>query len=99
MRSDTYYPIPGLLQINDGHKNYLIDPTNIKDYYPLVEVFDNENILKVFHSCSEDLEVFHHTIGCVPKPIFDTQVAGAICGLGFSVGFANLVSWCSDSVT
>ena len=92
MRSDTYYPIAGLLQINDGDKNYLIDPTKITDYYPLVEVFDNRNILKVFHSCSEDLEVFHHTIGCVPKPILDTQIAGAMCGNGFSMGFANMVS-------
>ena len=91
MRSDTYYPIAGLIQVNDGECNYLIDPTSVDDYFPLVEIFDNEEITKVFHSCSEDLEVFQHTIGCTPKQLFDTQIAGALAGLGFSMGFANMV--------
>ena len=96
MRSQTYYPIPGLFQINDGETNYLIDPTKVDDYFPLVEIFDNDNITKVFHSCSEDLEVFQHAIGCTPKKIFDTQIAGAFAGYGFSVGFANTIRLAMD---
>ena len=91
MRSDTYYPITGLIQINDGSRNLLIDPKEVDDYYPLVELIDNPSILKVFHSCSEDLEVFHRTTGSMPAPIFDTQIAGALAGYGFSMGFANMV--------
>jgi len=91
MRSDTYYPIPGLIQINDGRKNTLIDPTKISDYFPLVEVFDNESCVKLIHSCSEDLEVFHYALGCVPKNMIDTQVAAALVGFRFSLGFANLI--------
>lgn len=91
MRSNTYYPIAGLIQINDGESNYLIDPKTVNDYFPLVEILDNPNIIKVFHSGSEDLEVFQHTVGCTPKNIFDTQIAGAFSGYGFSVGFANMV--------
>lgn len=92
MRSRTYYPIAGLIQINDGDKNYLIDPVVINDFYPLVEVLDNPEILKILHSCSEDLEVFQHALSCMPKGLLDTQIAGAIAGHGFSVGFGNLVN-------
>ena len=90
MRSRTYYPEAGLIQVNDGKQNALIDPTQIDDFYPLIDVFDDDNILKVLHSCSEDLDVFQYTFGCVPKCIFDTQIAAAMAGYGFSVGFANL---------
>ncbi len=91
MRSRTYYPIAGLIQVSDGQKNYLIDPTKINDYYPLTELFEDENILFVLHSCSEDLEVFQHTFNCLPKKLIDTQVAAAIAGYAFSLGYANLV--------
>lgn len=90
MRSKTYYPEAGLIQVNDGKQSALIDPTVIDDFYPLIDIFDDENIVKVLHSCSEDLDVFQHTFGCVPKGIFDTQIAAAMAGYGFSVGFANL---------
>jgi ribonuclease D len=91
MRSQTYYPIAGLIQVNDGEKSYLIDPVAITDYFPLIEIFDDEGITKAIHSCSEDLEVFHYTLGCVPKNILDTQIVAAMTGFGFSVGFGNLV--------
>ena len=41
IRTNTYYPIAGLLQINDGKANYLIDPTCIDDWYPLVDILDD----------------------------------------------------------
>lgn len=91
MRSRTYYPIAGLIQINDGEKNYLIDPTKINDYFPLTELFEDENILFILHSCSEDLEVFQHTFNSLPKNLMDTQIAAAIAGHAFSMGYANLV--------
>lgn len=91
MRSQTYYPIPGLIQVNDGKCNYLIDPTKIDDFFPLTDIFENDDILKVLHSCSEDLEVFHHGFACLPKSLLDTQVAAALAGYAFSLGFANLV--------
>ena len=92
MRSRTYYPVAGLFQVNDGKANYLIDPTTISDWSPLCELFENPDIIKVLHSCSEDLEVFHRVLGCLPVNLLDTQVAAAMLGYGFSIGFANLCS-------
>ncbi len=91
MRSRTYYPIAGLIQVNDGEGSYLIDPTAIDDFYPLIDILDSENILKCLHSCSEDLEVLQTTFGSLPNNIIDTQIAGAMAGYGYSVGFAKLV--------
>ena len=37
----------------------------------------DESVTKVFHACSQDMEVMLHTVGVLPRPIFDTQVAAA----------------------
>jgi ribonuclease D len=91
MRSDTFYPIAGLLQIGDGKGCYLIDPLAINNLDPLRELLLNPAVTKVLHSCSEDLEVFQRWLGVVPAPLFDTQVAAAFAGLGFGLGYANLI--------
>lgn len=92
MRTDTFYPILGLIQIYDGIHCWLIDPVAIDNLQPLAEVFTNDAITKVFHSCSEDLEVLQHVMGCLPLPLFDTQIAAALAGYGFSRGYAALVA-------
>lgn len=91
MRSETFYPITGLLQIGDGQGCYLIDPLAIKHLEPLRELLLDEKVTKVLHSCSEDLEVFQRWLGLVPSPLFDTQIAAAFAGCGFGLGYANLV--------
>jgi len=91
MRSDTFYPIAGLLQIGDGKGCYLIDPLAIKNIAPLRELMLDTAVTKVLHSCSEDLEVFQRWLDAVPAPLFDTQVAAAFAGLGFSLGYSGLV--------
>lgn len=91
MRSETFYPIAGLLQVGDGKGCYLIDPLMINDNAPLRELMLDPAVTKVLHSCSEDLEVFQRWLGVVPAPLFDTQVAAAFAGLGFSLGYSSLV--------
>ena len=75
MRSDTFFPHIGLLQIADSNGAYLIDPLSIENKSLLVDVFKQPSVTKVIHSCSQDLNVFHHYLNTLPKPIFDTQVA------------------------
>lgn len=91
MRSSTFYPIAGLIQIGDGKGCYLIDPLAITDFAPLTELLLDDAVTKVLHSCSEDLEVFRRLLGIVPAPLFDTQIAAAFAGYGFSIGYAGLV--------
>ncbi|NNC54166.1 MAG: ribonuclease D, partial [Pseudomonadales bacterium] len=46
----------------------------------------------VMHSCSEDMEVFNTLLGDYPSNLFDTQIAAAFCGHGFSLGYQKLVA-------
>lgn len=90
-RVDTFYPIAGLIQIGDDQQCYLIDPLKITDYQPLAELFQANSVLKIIHAGSEDLELFKQLIGVLPKPLYDTQIAAAFLGWGFTMGLQRLL--------
>jgi ribonuclease D len=90
IRTDTYYPIGALIQLSDGEHNYLIDPLQIDQFDDFKAILVNPQIVKVLHSCSEDLEVFYRLFGVLPAPIFDTQIAAGMDGYGFSLGYQAL---------
>lgn len=92
-RVDTFYPIPGLIQLADDSHCYLIDPLAIDDFSPLAALFTDESVLKVLHASSEDLELFQHSLGVLPRPLFDTQVAGAYTGWGFTMGLQRMLEY------
>lgn len=91
MRVNTYYPKIALIQVNDGNTCCLIDPLAIDDLSPLSDLLGNPDILKVLHSCSEDLEIFQHHLGLLPRNLIDTQIAAAALGLGFTISYRALV--------
>lgn len=92
VRERTFFARLGLIQVADSEGCYLVDMVSIRDRAPLVAVVQAPEVTKVFHSPSEDLEIFHHALGCAPVPLFDCQVAATICGLGGSLGYIHLVS-------
>jgi ribonuclease D len=92
MRTETFYPIPGLIQVADEQGCYLIDPLRVTDMSPLADVLAAEDVLKVIHAGSEDLELFRHSYGVLPSPLYDTQIGAAFVGWGFSMGLQRMVS-------
>ena len=98
IRTRTYYPQLGLLQLYDGERVSLIDPLLIDDLSPFKQLLQDTNIVKFLHAGSEDLEVFLHDFGCVPDPLIDTQVLAAFIGHPISCGFAALVAEYLDVV-
>lgn len=92
MRTSTFFPKTALLQVGDGSGCYLIDPLSIDDFDAFAQLMVNPNVTKVFHSCSEDMEVFQTFMQVTPTPLFDTQVAAAVAGRGFSLGYAKLIN-------
>lgn len=92
VRTETFYPIAGLIQIGDGERATLIDPLSISDWTPFVALLEDASVIKVLHACSEDLEVFSRLCGALPLPLFDTQLAAAFLGMDFSMGYSRLVS-------
>jgi ribonuclease D len=91
VRVRTYHPRLGLIQLFDGCTTSLIDPVAISDLSPLAELLQDTSVMKVLHACGEDIEVFQHSLGCVPHPMVDTQILAAFLGYGVSTGFAALV--------
>ncbi|MEO9961701.1 MAG: ribonuclease D [Nisaea sp.] len=92
MREKTYYPQLCLVQLGNDEKAVAIDTlADGIDLTPLIDLLKNKNVLKVFHAARQDLEIFYHLCGELPAPIFDTQVAGMICGFGDSVSYDKLV--------
>jgi len=101
MRRNTFYPQVALLQLcfASGPASecaWLIDPLQIEDPSPVAELLSNPAVLKVLHSASEDLEVFQRWLGVMPQPMFDTQRAAALLGVGFGMGYAGLVDTICD---
>ncbi len=96
MRTNTFYPVVGLLQVADQYHSYLIDPLLIDDWQPLVAVFIHPDIVKVFHACAEDLDVCRQLLGVIPTPLADTQLGAALAGLGASMGFQRLLNELMD---
>ncbi|AHK15982.1 MULTISPECIES: ribonuclease D [Thalassolituus] len=91
VRTTTFYPQAGLIQIAGEKGCYLIDPLLIKDWTPFVEVLQAPTVLKVFHACAEDLEVCRRLTGVIPRPLADSQLGIALAGHGGSMGFQRAV--------
>lgn len=91
VRVSTYFPKLGLIQLYDGERVSLIDPLAITDFSPFVNLLANQNVLKILHSCSEDLLVFLQEFDQLPQPMMDTQIMARFLGLGASAGLAKLV--------
>ena len=91
MRTNTFYPKLGLLQISDGESCYLIDPLEITEWQPLRELFQLDTLSFILHSSGEDLVLLFTSLGTVPSKIFDTQIAAAFLGYGFSLSYQALV--------
>ncbi len=91
VRERTYYPRLALIQIGNEDIAACIDPLAIDDLSPIKRLFQNRAITKVFHAASQDLEIFQQLFDELPQPLFDTQIAASVLGLGDQIGYANLV--------
>ncbi|NKF51574.1 ribonuclease D [Shewanella sp. WXL01] len=96
VRTRTYYANLGLIQAYDGKTLALIDPVAVSDLSCFWQLLTDESIVKLVHSCSEDLEVFAHYGKCQPKPLFDSQIAASMGNMGYGLGYAKLVQQCLD---
>ena len=93
IRERTYFPQLCLMQVATSKEAVAIDPIAgpDMDLTPLYEAFANERLVKVFHACGQDIEIFVKATGRVPHPIYDTQIAAMVCGSGESISYENLV--------
>ncbi len=91
IRERTYWPQLALVQLAIGEHILLIDPLAPGMADALRPLLTNPGVLKVMHSASEDLVALSHDCGALPAPLFDTQIAAALCGIGSGMGYQKLV--------
>lgn len=92
LREKTYYPNLCLLQLATDDEVAIIDPFAIESLSAITPLLTNEGIVKLFHAGSQDLEILYRETGCLPKPIFDVQMAAAILGQSYQAGLASIIS-------
>ena len=90
-RERTYYPLPALVQVADRDGVVLVDPLGMSDFTPLADLLTASSVVTLMHACGEDLDVLELLTGAPPGRIFDTQLAGAFAGHGFSLSYRGLV--------
>ncbi|MGE4366369.1 ribonuclease D [Thermomonas sp.] len=92
IRERTYWPQLALVQIAlDADDILLVDPLVPGMCEALAPLLADPAVLKLMHSPSEDLVAFKHACKVLPAPLFDTQAAAALCGLGAGLGYQKLV--------
>ena len=80
-----------LLQVNDDEEIYLIDTIAISDPKENASFLFSESVIKIFHSCKEDLEAIYSWTNKKMVNIFDTQIANAFLNSDYSIGYQGLV--------
>ena len=96
LRERTYFSKLCLIQLavpgDENDSAVLVDNlANNLDLSPIYKLFQNENVVKVFHAARQDLEIFYLDSGIFPYPLFDTQIAAMVCGFGDQVAYETLV--------
>ena len=91
IREHSYYPKLCLIQVAYDGDSAIIDPLSKADLSAFFEVLQNPDVVKVFHSGKQDIEIFYNLTGQTPKNVFDTQIAASALGCGEAVSYEHLV--------
>ena len=91
IRERTYYPQLALVQLAVPGEILLVDPLVPGMDDALRPLLVDPAVTKLMHSASEDLQALQRGCAALPAPLFDTQVAAALCGLGSGLGYQKLV--------
>jgi ribonuclease D len=72
-----YYGIRlALVQIFDGINSYIVDAVLLKGKISaLKKIFEDKNVVKIFHNIDFDFRMLHDKLDCRPENIYDTQLA------------------------
>ena len=92
IRERTWYPQLALVQLTiPGQDVLLVDPTATGVAELLRPLLRDPSVTKLMHSASEDVQALLRGCDAAPAPLFDTQIAAALAGVGAGVGYQKLV--------
>lgn len=90
MRRDTFYAKLALVQVAAEGRCALVDPVAFDCAGGVRQAVAGR--LCVMHSASEDMDALAPLLDAEPLQLFDTQIAAAMCGLGFGLSYQRLVA-------
>ncbi len=71
-RETTYFPRLALVQLATEDIVACVDPLAFDAKPALRKILLDKHITKIFHSCSQDMEVLFYYLGNAPVSIYDT---------------------------
>lgn len=93
-RVSTFFPIPGLVQLEAGGAIALVEPGAVAGSSGFPRLLEDARRPKHLYAMSEDIELFREWLGVYVRGALDLQLAAAFAGHGTSVGYARLVESC-----
>ncbi len=90
LRERTYRPQLCLLQLATPDEALCVDPLADVGLEALKAALSQGSAPKILHAARQDLEVLWPVFGAM-GPLFDTQVAAALCGMPAQIGYSELV--------
>jgi len=96
IRESSFYPIVEVLQVATWARSYVIDvqafkEEKLKHLNPLIEIFQDQSVLKVMHAAQGDQECLLRAYQILATPVLDTAVAASLAGFGESIGLRALL--------
>lgn len=91
LRERTYAPELCLIQAAGEGFAVCIDPLALDDLSPVGDLLADRAVVKIFHSCRQDLEALDTRAAGRADNLYDTQLAAAFCGYGDQASYAALV--------
>lgn len=79
-----------LIQVSTPNGNYIIDPLQLNDLGPFLQLIQYPAILKITHAGENEYRIFYQQYDVVPANVFDTQLAAAFLGYKHPVSFRRL---------
>ena len=89
IRKSTYYPKVGLIQLATRDNSYILDPVD-SGIECLRSFLLDASIAKIMHASRQDIDIFIHQLGIVPRPLIDTQILAEFCGFDANISLGAL---------
>ena len=90
-RRTTFFTIPSLLQCRTESTVFIVDLISSVDLRVISEWLADEQVTKVMHDCSQDLEVLDGRMDITPDFVFDTSIAYGFVTKIDSIGYSDAV--------
>lgn len=86
-----YHTLLCLIQVTTEHGNYVFDVLKCDKIQPLLDLIQDEAIVKITHAGENDYRLLNALYGIYPKNLFDTQIAAGFIGYKYPVSFRYLL--------